>query len=151
MANDIEIKTEDKFPGKILSPAQGPQKMKAKPATVHPNALGQMMRPPIAATVDSALLEEARSNGTIDTDNETLGEFVGKHAVAQANGNEWVETSEKNMAALLDRKQWQSQGYFCYKGVKVCAFGKIEQIEAAESKTAHDRMHPGAQPTVLSG
>ena len=104
-----------------------------------------------ASHVDANLIEASEPEGTTGTEAETLGEFVGKHAEAQANNQEWIETSHKNMCKLMTLSKWEAQGYFCYKGVKVTTFGNIEKIEANEAKTAHDRMHPGPQPTVISG
>lgn len=150
------MKTEisEKTPAKIVSPAQGPAKPKETRVNVHPNARGQMpsqVQTVHSGVVDSALLQESQASATINTEDETLGEFVGKHAAAQAQTQEWVETSKKNMNSLMEPKKWEHIGYFCYKGVKVCPFGKTEEIELAQSKTVHDRMHPEAKTTVISG
>ena len=130
----------------VLSPAPGPQQTHEQKVEIRKRGrpAGQH------ATMDNALIEATQATDTINTEQETLGELVGKHAIAQANGDEWLETSQKNYDALVPRNNGSAK-YFCYKGVKLTVFGKIPQIENDESKTAHDRMHPGAQTTVISG
>lgn len=128
----------------VVSPAQGP-------TLTHEQKIIKRGRPPGQhVTMDNALLEATQATETINTEQETLGELVGKHAIAQANGDEWIETSQKNYDALVPKNNGKAK-YFCYKGVKLTTFGKIPEIENDESKTAHDRMHPDAQTTVISG
>lgn len=142
--------SEDKFPGKVLSPAQGPQKTKNDPVKAHVNALGQVPKMQMQQSdIDQAMLEEAQASTTINTESETMGELVGKHALAVNNGDEYVETSMKNYKAL--EPKGNPRPYFCWKGVKLTTFGKIDQIEVDESKTVHDRMHPDSKTTVISG
>lgn len=143
--------SEDKFPGKILSPVQGPQKVKENPMRTHVNALGQVPKAQMQQSdIDNAMLEEAQASGTINTEAETMGELVGKHALAVNNGDEYLETSAKNYKAL-EPKGNAPRKYFCWKGVKLTTFGSIAEIEAEESKTVHDRMHPGTVAKVISG
>ena len=142
--------SEDKFPGKVMSPAQGPQKIKNDPAKTHVNALGQIPKTQMQQSdIDQAMLEEAQASTTINTEAETMGELVGKHALAVNNGDEYVETSQKNYNALQPKGNPSS--YFCWKGVKLTTFGSIDKIERDESMTVHDRMHPGTKTTVISG
>ena len=151
MATDTETKKEDKFPGKILSPAQGPQKEEKRKASTHVNALGQVPRAQMQQSdIDQAILEESQESKTINTEDETMGELVGKHALAVNNGDEYVETSTKNYRALQPKGN-NNGPYFCWKGVKLTTFGQIDKIEAMESQTAHDRMHPDVKTVVISG
>ncbi len=151
MANEETKNTKESF--KVLSPAQGPAKIEEKPMQTHPthvNAKGQTKKAE-AKAIDPVLLGTSALSPTAGTEDETISDFVGRHAIAQAAGDMWLETSANILTAITRGDGWKKVGYECYKGVKVCPFGDIDKIEERESKTVHDRMHPGTETTVLSG
>ena len=142
--------TDNKTPGKIVSPQQGPAKIESKLVTVHGSFVKPQM-PGTEAAVERTLFESNTDGTTLNTEKETMGELAGKLEEAQSQNQEWVETSVVNMCKLRPKKDWEAQGYFCHKGVKICHFGESEKIEDRESKTPHDRMHPDSQVKVISG
>ena len=81
---------------------------------------------------------------------ERMSDFIEKHAAAKALGEMWVETTPE-IIALLQPRGLGGAKFFCYQGVKVCAFGDKEGILADEEKTVHDRLHPYSQVKVISG
>ena len=85
-----------------------------------------------------------------DDTRERMSDLIQKVAEAKAAGEEWVETSPENIR-LLQPKGLNGKKYFCWQGIKICEPGKIDEIEAEESQTAHDRMHPESKTVVLSG
>lgn len=149
---------ENKTPGTIISPAQGPSKPEHNPVTVHVNARGQSKKMARTEPAVDKLILDAESEGyvladspTLNTPKETMGDLAGKLEEAQSQNWEWIETTLANMCKLMPKKAWEKQGYFCHKGVKVCEFGKKEEIEERESKTVHERMHPEEKTVVISG
>lgn len=101
----------------------------------------------LSATSPSASKE---ASDPIDNTKERMSDFIEKHSIALANGDEWCETTPE-IIKLLQPRGMGGAKYFCYKGVKVCEYGKIDEIEAQESKTVHDRMHPDSKTVVISG
>lgn len=100
----------------------------------------------------SEISQKSSSEGNESADNtrERMSDFIEKHARALAAGEMWVETTPE-IIKLLQPNGLNGAKYFCYKGVKVCEFGKIDEIEDEESKTIHDRLHPDSKTTVISG
>lgn len=85
-----------------------------------------------------------------DTYQETMHTFMSKIATAKAMGDEWVETTPEIMKTIMPRGLGGAR-FFCYQGVKVCEFGKIEEIEEECNLPMHKRMHPGDKVEILSG
>lgn len=81
---------------------------------------------------------------------ETMSEFLSKVAVAQASGEEWVETSPE-IINYINRKGLGGSEYFTYgnPGVKVCEYGKSEAIEKKESEQIGHRTFGKEEGTVL--
>lgn len=90
------------------------------------------------------------ANSTINTPDETFSEFLGKVSAAAGLKKMWVETSLENIMNVVP-DGLSGKKYICFKGVKVCEFGKIAEIEIEEAKSPHDRMHPDVATTVVSG
>lgn len=85
-----------------------------------------------------------------DDTKERMSDLIQKVAEAKAAGEMWVETTADNIR-LLQPKGLNGAKYFCWQGVKVCEFGKIDEIERDESMTVHDRMHPNSGTKIISG
>lgn len=62
---------------------------------------------------------------------ETLQDLEWKVDAALKSGEEWVETSDDNIKYHC-RGDVGSSGYFVYKGIKVCAFGRAQELAAKD-------------------
>lgn len=62
---------------------------------------------------------------------ETLQDLEWKIDAALKSGEEWVETTEENIKYHC-RGDVGAAGYFVYKGIKVCAYGHMEELAAKD-------------------
>lgn len=86
----------------------------------------------------------------IDDRSDTLNSFEVKCLTAKNNGQEWVETTPEIIALMQPRGLGGSK-FFCYKGVKVCEFGKSEEIQAECDIPMGKKLHGEGEAIVLSG
>lgn len=80
------------------------------------------MSPQTNSTVNSVM------QGTDQSNKESISLFLDKIAVAQANNEEWVETSPE-IIKHFNRNGLGGSEYFVYQGIKVCEYGQSEKIE----------------------
>lgn len=78
-----------------------------------------------------------------------ISEFLDSVALAQSNGDEWVEAPAE-IIQHYNRKGMNGSKYFIYHGVKVCEEGKLDEILASESKQ-HDEIVFGSSEGKLQG
>lgn len=64
---------------------------------------------------------------------ETVSQFRDKIELAKVNGDEWVETSPE-IIAHYQRKGMGPAQFFLFEGVKVCEYGKIDEILSKENQ-----------------
>jgi hypothetical protein len=79
---------------------------------------------------------------------ETVNDFEIKISRAQTSGDEWVETSAEIMKYML-KCPVSDDDFFHYKGVKVCAFGKRDEIEKKHAEQLGKRLHGPQEGTIM--
>ena len=86
----------------------------------------------------------------IDDTKETMSAFHEKLAAAQANRDEWLETTPEIIRLLMPRGMGDA-GYFCFHGVKVCPYGKVKEIEDRCNAPLGNKKHGPQEAQVISG
>lgn len=81
-----------------------------------------------------------------------LEDFFARAAAAElelatTKEEQWVETTPE-VIAKLNRNGLGGAKYFIYKGVKVCEYGKVEEIIAEEDTPVSDRVMGVAQAKI---
>jgi hypothetical protein len=74
---------------------------------------------------------------------ETLSEFQSKIDIATIEGEEWVETSPEIISHYV-RSGLGKSGYFIFKNIKVCEYGKCEALKSDMSRQVGDIVHGDA-------
>lgn len=64
---------------------------------------------------------------------ETIQEFEMRLDDALRGEQEWLETTPENIA-YFNRRGLGGAKYFMYKGIKVCAYGDMEALQAADGQ-----------------
>jgi hypothetical protein len=107
--------------------------------------------------LESSSKEEkpAKKAKPVDDTAESMSEFQEKVAIAQAQGDKWVETSPEIMKILRPRGLGVVHGipveHFCYHGVLVCEFGKSEEIEDKMNEPMTNKLHGKNEARIVSG
>ena len=92
---------------------------------------------------------EAKLEAVNKEERETTMVFMDKIDRAIIEGDEWVETSPE-IVGHYNKKGMGALPYFIYRGVKVCEYGKSEQIQNALDADLNRLMH-GAKEAVFEG
>lgn len=74
---------------------------------------------------------ETSKEAVKDAKKETLQDLDWKVDAALKSGQDWVETTKENLH-YHSRGGVGPEGYITYKGVKVCEFGKLKELEAKD-------------------
>lgn len=64
---------------------------------------------------------------------ETLQEFEMRLDDVMRNEEEWIETTQENIN-YFNRRGMGGAKYFVYKGIKVCAYGDLEELMAKDGE-----------------
>lgn len=81
----------------------------------------------------------AKKEFELDDKKETISMFKDKIDNAKIVGDEYVETSEE-IIKYFNPRGLNGADYFFYQGIKVCLPGKIEEIQARESRDLQDEV-----------
>lgn len=91
----------------------------------------------------------------VDDTRMSMSEFQELIAVAKAEQSEWVETTAEIIKILQPRGLGKNHGienkFFIYSGIKVCEYGKIDEIESECNEPMNNRLHGTAEARVVSG
>lgn len=79
------------------------------------------------------------------TPTETPNDLLSKIAVAQANGDEWVETTLEVMTHF-NRRGLGKATYFVMDGVKVCQYGDAGKLAAQHEEIPNAQAYVIPQP-----
>ena len=86
---------------------------------------------------------------------DSMSIFQEKIAIAQANGDRWVETTPEIIRTIRPRGLGEHNGlpveHFCYHGILVCEKGKSQAIEAKMNEPLNNKMHGSMEARVISG
>lgn len=81
---------------------------------------------------------------SVDDVKETVNGFLDKVACAKLAGDEWVETTQ-DVIRHFNRNGMNGAKFFIYNGLKVCEFGKIEEIEAEMNEPVGRKIHGSSE------
>lgn len=82
---------------------------------------------------------------TQKTPTDTPNDLLSKIAVAQANGDEWVETTLEVMNHF-NRRGLKGVKYFVMDGVKVCQYGDVDRLVAEHESVPNAQAYVIPQP-----
>lgn len=85
---------------------------------------------------------------TDHTNKETVSLFLDKVAVAQANGEEWVETTPE-IIKHYNRNGLKGSKFFIFQGIKVCEYGQSEKIEDENNTQLDVKLFGAKEGTVV--
>lgn len=71
---------------------------------------------------------------------DDLSRFEAAISHAKATHTEWVETSKDIIKYFMPQGTGDA-GYFCYKGIKVCEPGKVDEIEEKMNMSLAHKFH----------